>query len=134
MADLAANSQFPLNAIGQSGQNAFVGVQRVFFTGSTGLIGTMYGVPGVTATRVSTGVYRFRHDPTVNIDILAGVEGPTGTFYAVNIPAERKNSNNTGTFDVHMAKIADGIATGLSNPATGTALKLMFFCSPVTKF
>ena len=41
MAGMSENvPQFPLNAMGQSGQQAFLGVEKVFFTGSTGLIGT----------------------------------------------------------------------------------------------
>lgn len=142
MAELAANSQFPIRAVGKSGQSAFVGVQRVFFEGTTGLIGTMYGIPGVTATRVSTGIYRFKHDPCLNIDIIPGVEGPTGTQYHVNIPRASKGDGHSGSFDVHLTLQKNyGFATGipsaaieLQNPSTGTALKLLWFCSPIDKF
>ena len=140
-----AGAQFPANAIGPSGEHAFVGMHRVFFTGSTGLIGTMYGVPGVSATRVSTGLYRFKHDPTVNVDIIPGVEGPTGTQYQVNV--NKRNLSNggagaSGTFEVQINQMANaGFGTGLAsgfvqpqNPATGTALKLLFFCSPITPY
>lgn len=142
MGNLADHAQFPLNAVGPSGQHAFLGVHRVFFTGSTGLIGTMYGVPGITATRVATGVYRFKHDVCRNIDIIPGVEGPTGTAYQINIPVASKGDGSSGAFDVHLMQTKNyGFGTGIAsgalepqNPATGTALKLLMYGSPVTKF
>ena len=137
------HAQFPLNAIGPSGQHAFLGVQRVYFTGATGLIGTMYGVPGVRgATRVATGIYRFSHDPCVNLDIIPAIEAPSGAFYDVNIPVEKKGTGGSGAFDVHMYVhknygFGTGVASGaleLQNPATGTALKLMIYGSPINGF
>lgn len=147
MGNFADHAQFPLNAVGPSAQHAFVGVQRVFFTGSTGLIGTMFGVPGITgATRVSTGLYRFSHDPAYHLDIIPGIESPTGTQYQTNVLLRNRNNQGqqgqSGMFEVQLNQAANaGFGTGLAsgfiqpqNPATGTALKLLVYASRVTAF
>lgn len=141
MPGMGEQAQFPLNAIGRSGQDAFLGVEKVFFTGSTGLIGTMFGVPGLSATRVSTGLYTFVHDKVTHIDVIAGLECPTGTYLDVNIPVATKGSPS-GTFQVQTYnRQAAGFGTGVpsifftpQNPATGTVLKLMIYGSPITPF
>ncbi len=137
----AEESQFPLNSVGQSGQQAFLGVEKVFFSGSTGLISTMYGIPGFSATRVSTGLYTFMHDKIRHLDIIAGLECPTGTYLDVNIPSATKGSI-TGTFQIQTYnRQGAGFGTGVpsiyfqpQNPATGTVLKLMIYGSPITPF
>lgn len=142
MAGMSENvPQFPLNAAGQSGQQAFLGVEKVFFTGSTGLIGTMYGIPGFSATRVSTGLYTFVHDKIKHIDVIAGLECPTGTYLDVMVPSATKGSPS-GTFQIQTyMRQAAGFGTGVpsiylqnQNPATGTVLKLMVYASPITPF
>src|SRR3954470_9995135 len=73
-----AAGQFPLNSIGPKGQHAFVGVERMFFQGATGLVSTLFGIPGLTATRVSTGTYRIQHPPAVSVDVIPGMQSPSG--------------------------------------------------------
>lgn len=139
MPGLGENYQEALNSMGLHGQNAAIGIHKVFFTGTTGLIGTHYGVAGVSATRVSTGLYTFRHPSTVHVDILTQIEAPTGCAYNVNVVRDTKNSQS-GIFQVQIMGNATSIGTGVPSgmipyaPQSGTALKLMFFVSPVTPF
>ena len=131
---------YPLNALGPSGQMAGVGMLKVLFsgTGAAGSIATMYGIPGFKATQIATGSYQFTHPTTTHIDVIPGIECPTGTFYNVNITAGKKGSVS-GTFQMQIISPGTGAGGGsytpqLVNPATGTVVKLMVFNSPVTQF
>lgn len=132
-----AGGQFPLNAIGPKGQHAFVGVERMFFQGQTGLVSTLFGIPGLTATRVSTGTYRIQHPPAVSVDVIPGMQSPSGTQFQANIIGQNPRS---GVVDIHILNDSGnqtGAASGfaqLINPPTGTELKMMFFVAPITPF
>jgi len=67
--------QNPANIVAPNG---FVGTHKFFFVGGTGLIGTGYGTPGFTATRVSTGIYRVKHPPVKELVMMAGIAMPSG--------------------------------------------------------
>lgn len=132
--------QYPLNALGPAGQMASVGVLKVLFsgTGAAGSIATMYGIPGFKATQIATGSYQFTHPTTSHIDVIPGIECPTGTFYNVNVTAGKKGSVS-GSFQVQLLSPGTGAGSAsntpqLVNPATGTVLKLMVFNSPITQF
>ena len=131
--------QYPQNTVHPNG---FVGVHKLFFVGATGLIGSGYGVPGVTATRISTGIYRVQHPPIKGLDILPGVASPSGSpQYRVKQITETTNSLS-GTTEFHIttqngiapsgaaASSSSGLAGVLSNPVSGTIMRLAFFASP----
>ena len=131
---------YPLNALGPPGQMAGLGVVKVLFsgTGAAGSIATMGGIPGFKATQIATGTYQFTHPSTVHIDVIPGIECPTGTFYNVNVTAGKKGSVS-GSFQVQILTAGTGPGgpsntPQLVNPATGTVLKLMVFNSPITQF
>lgn len=117
--------------------NGFIGTHKLFFVGATGNIGSGYGIPGVSATRISTGIYRVQHPPIKGLDIIAGIATPSGTTYHVNQSTEKTNSLS-GTTEFHI--LADkGGASGtfspsgaykLTNPVSGTILRLAFFGAP----
>lgn len=128
--------QFPLNAIGTRGEGAFLGLERMFFQGQTGLVSTMYGIPGVTATRIATGIYNIRHPSIVAADIIPGVEAPSGMYFQANVVNHNAQS---GTADIHFFNEAQPsiLNSGYGqyiNPPTGTQVKLLFFCSPYSRF
>ncbi len=121
------------------GQSAFVGLTKTFFTGVTGLVATTYGAPGVVATRVSTGLYNLVFPPAPSVDIIPGIQGPTGTQYAVNI----QNVNpGSGTAQVAVnwfqpvpsAAGTPSLRIAPYNPASGTVLNLLWFVAPVTPY
>lgn len=135
--------QYPLNVVGPKGQHGFMGTSTSFFEGSTGLIGTTYGIPGVTMTRVSTGAYRvnFPSSPQVSgamgVTILPGLNAPSGNFYNVNVSGV---NSVTGVAHIEITRNEvplSGAPTNLIrpvNPASGTRLHLQFFVSPITPF
>lgn len=127
MPQLTEYMQYPLNAVGPKGQFAFIGVHRMFFTGSTGLVSTNYGVPGVTATRLSTGTYRLRLPNARAVYINPSVAGTSGTYYSANVV-----NNASGISGIADVQISRGGAA--QAPATGTTLDLWFFVSPVSSF
>ena len=132
-----AAGQFPLNSIGPKGQHAFVGVERMFFQGQTGLVSTLFGIPGLSATRVSTGTYRIQHPPAVSVDVIPGMQSPSGTAFQANVINQNVRS---GIVDIAIYNDAAGIVGAFSgmgalyNPPTGTELKMMFFVAPITPF
>ena len=139
--NFASKGQYPLNAVGPKGQNAFVGSAQMFFTGSTGLIATFFGVPGVSATRVRTGIYNLQYPLTKEVSIYPALQGPTGAAYNLNIVNVQPFS---GTAELHVSQvIAPQIASGsnnpsatvqLQNPISGTRANLLFFVSPIAQF
>ncbi len=143
---LPEQAQFPLNAVGPKGQHAFVGVAKMFFNGATGLVsgptsaGTFFGIPGISATRRATGIYPIKFPAVRALDIIPGVQAPTGQPYVVNISSLNPTS---GTAIVEVTRMeARTVTTGSSpsmyaapqNPASGTYVNLFFFASPVAAY
>jgi hypothetical protein len=139
MADF--DTQFPLNAVGPSGQHAFVGVHRVFFTGLTGNVGTAYGVPGLSITRSRTGVYSVTHQKIRDITVIPDIQSPSGTQYNVNFLPE-KTVGLSGTMEFHVSKYEGSIVSGASpslthrphNPVSGVVLSMFVYGKPVTPY
>lgn len=135
------DQQFPLNAVGPSGQHAFVGVHKVFFTGLTGNVGTAYGVPGVSITRSRTGVYALTHQKITDIVVIPQIDSPSGTQYSVNFPPASREGLS-GTMEFHVSKYEGAIVSGASpslttrphNPVSGVVLSMFVYGKPVTKF
>lgn len=129
-------AQFPMNAVGTRGEGAFLGLERMFFSGQTGLVSTMFGIPGVSATRTATGVYTIQHPSIVAADIIPGVQAPSGLYFQANIASHNAQS---GTAVLHFFQeavptLANSGFGQLMNPPTGTQVKLLFFCSPYSQF
>jgi hypothetical protein len=136
MPSFGDNAQFPLNAVGTRGEGAFLGMERMFFQGQTGLISTMYGIVGVSATRLSTGTYQLRHPPCVAADILPTVQAPSGMYFQTNVAQHNANS---GVAILQFFQEANPtiISSGygqLMDAPTGTQVKLLFFVSPYSAF
>jgi len=134
--------QFPLNVAGPKGQNAFVGIQQIHFTGLTGLVGTCFGmIPLITATRTTTGCYDLKFPSAKQISIIANVRGPTGL---ADYSAKVCNINQySGTAKLNITKPHGLIASGHSapsmapmvcNPPSGMIAELMFFVSPTVEY
>ncbi len=136
--------QHPANIVAPNG---FVGTHKLFFTGATGLVGSGYGMGRlVTATRVSTGIYRVQHPPIKGLDIFAGIAMPSGApSYKVDQitdglgPTGGTNSLS-GTTEFHIKQPGGGASGSvapsgagyvLANPVSGTILRLSFFAAPL---
>lgn len=144
-------AQFPLNTAGPKGQNAFVGVHKLFFTGLTGAVATatspgaagigpgQFGIPGISATRVGTGIYDVYHPKAKSVDIIPSLDCPTGTAAQINVM--RPQDGRSGMFRFHITRQpTTGVAIigtnfpVLFNPVSGTVANLLFFVAPVTPF
>lgn len=131
------NGQFPLNMVGPRGEGAFIGLERMFFQGQTGLVSTMYGVPGTTATRTATGVYTIVHPSCVAADIIPSVQAPSGMFFQANISAHNAVSGIAVMQFFQESQGPSMVASGfgqLMNPPTGTQVKLQFYVNPYGNF
>lgn len=136
MPSFAENAQFPLNAVGTRGEGAFLGLERMFFQGQTGLVSTMYGIPGVSATRLSTGTYQIAHPPAIAADIIPSVQAPSGMYFQANITQHNSVSGIAQLQFFQEATptlSASGFGRLLDAP-TGTQVKLLFFVSPYSAF
>lgn len=136
MPSFAESAQFPLNAVGMRGEGAFLGMERMFFQGQTGLVSTMYGIPGVSATRTATGVYQIAHPPCVAADIIPSVQAPSGLFFQCNVESSNSRSG-IATIKFFQEAAATNASSGYGtamNPPTGTQVKLLFFVSPYSEF
>lgn len=134
--------QHPANIVAPNG---FVGTHKFFFVGATGNIGTGYGTPGFSATRVSTGIYRVKHPPIKQLEFFAGVAVPSGAPpYNVKQITEGGSAtggtnSRSGITEFHISQ-PGGAASGgaapsggafvLANPVSGTILRLAFFAAP----
>ena len=118
------------------------------FTGNTGLVGTAFGIPNISATRVGTGHYRVHMPYAPNLSqkfSLSTVSTPTavnGSGIHFGIGAELFNkcpasgtveilfgrSANTGT---GVTQLTDKI---LTNPPTLTEVDLFVFTTPITQY
>lgn len=133
---------WPVRHVGARGQNASIGVEKVYFTGTTGQVGTAYGIPGLTVNRTGTGSYQIWYPPVKDMTIIPGIEAPTGNAYDVTIA---QNNPTTGTAQVNITQfgVVTGTAAGnngvsgttiMTNPASGTVMNLLFISAPITKF
>jgi hypothetical protein len=143
----AVQEQFPLRTAGTAGQNAFVGQHKVFFSGSTGLVATSYGLPGVTVGRLRTGVYGIRFPRWKEVSCDVQLCTPTGVDYISSVGGMSGVGNIVGVsggMELRISSIQNTpIASGgytpsgtrvPTNPATGTVANLMFFVNPVTQY
>lgn len=143
--------QFPLNTVGPKGQQAFVGVHKLFFTGLTGAVATatspgaagigpgQFGIPGILATRVATGVYDVFHPKSKSLDVIPSLDCPTGTQARINIQRPQDGRSGVFRFLVTRDPITGSAVIGTNapvafNPVTGTVANLLFFVAPVTPF
>lgn len=139
MADL--DTQFPLNAVGPSGQHAFVGVHKVFFTGLTGNVGTAYGIPGLSITRSRTGFYNVTHQKIRDLTVIPAINSPSGTQYDINFPPAG-NVGISGTMEFQISKNESIVVSGAvpsnsvrpHNPVSGVVLSMFVFAKPVSAF
>lgn len=126
-----ANTVFP---------NGFIGTHKLFFVGATGLIGSGYGTPGFSATRISTGIYRVQTPPCKELEFIPGIAAPSGApAYQVQQSTERTNSLS-GTCEFHIRQPGGGASGSaapsgagyvLANPVSGTILRLAWFAAPL---
>lgn len=139
MADF--DTQFPLNAVGPSGQHAFVGVHKVFFTGLTGNVGTAYGIPGLSITRSRTGFYSVTHQKIRDLTVIPQLNSPSGTIFDVNFPPAT-NVGISGTMEFAISRSESIVVSGASpsmttrphNPVSGTVLSMFVFAKPVSPY
>lgn len=158
MPTLVESPQGPFNSFFPKGQNAVFGVHNLNVIGSgifgnrtpaamafqsgasTGLVPATGvgsgGVPGVTATYVSTGIYSIRFPPTKSVNIVPVVNSQSG----YNFQAAMNNlSPASGSAQLEITRVGAAGQTGF-NPIqasgfggylpTGTTVALSFYAAP----
>lgn len=154
---LGQKPQGQLNSFLPKGNGAIVGVHNLRAIGSgifgnqtpaiqtaTGLLNPTGvgsgGIPEVSATYVSTGLFALRFPPTKSVDINAAVSSSSGYNFQAQVNSQ---SGPSGSAQLEIVRLgsAGGGASGL-NPIqasgftgflpTGTQVKLTFFAAPVT--
>jgi hypothetical protein len=133
--------QFPLKGIGAKAPNAFFGGHQAFFSGTTGLVSTSYGVPGVTIGRRQTGIYGVKFPPAQHVQIHPHLQVPSGTSYDVavkGISGATQVVGVSGYAEVHITRISNSPVVTTTNPScyvqyhnppTGSVLDLLFYAS-----
>lgn len=141
MADnqMQSNNFSPLRVVGPDRQHAFVGMGHVSFKGSTGLVGTAFGVPGLVCSRVATGSYYLRFDRNLkDVTIIPGIQAPTGSHYNINVSEVNGYSGHANMQITRYVSVPSGMTVATTklqpcNPVSGTMANLLFFMSPVGK-
>lgn len=137
---LSQTDQFPLNVIGPKGPHAFVGSHQAFFSGTTGLVATSYGIPGVTIGRLRTGVYGIVHPPIEHAQIWPDIKVPSGQAYdlAIRGMSGRPYNAKSGYAEIAITRGEQAaVVTGTNpstivahqNPPTGAVLDLFWYAS-----
>lgn len=126
--------QFPLNTVGPKGEHAFLGMHRVTFTGSTGIVATQYGVPGLVCTRVAVGLFRLNHTPAKSVDFQVSYEGQSGTVLQPQVHVQPHPTGASATGAAFFSLWSVGIGGTRTNPATGTSFLITAFVAPVTPY
>lgn len=126
----------PLRAVGPDRQHAFIGMGHVLFKGSTGLVGTAFGVPGLVCSRIATGSYYLQFNKNVkDVTILPGIQAPTGSHYNINVSEVNGYSGQANMQITKHVSVPSGMTVATTklqpcNPVSGTMANLLFFMSP----
>lgn len=131
---LGSLQQYNHRAAGPAGSDAVEGYGKLTFSasGNSGLVATCYGLRGLSAERVSTGIYQLNF-PIANGCILQpSLEAPSGYHYDVAVVAKTSIS---GMAQIHIgqANATTGVFTHLS-PRSGTHVLLRFSFHPRVVF
>lgn len=131
---LSEIEQFPLNVVGPKGPHSFFGSHQGWFSGTTGMVSTSYGIPGVTIGRTRTGVYTVKFPPIQHVSIHPALQVPSGSAYDVHVKGLSgavEVVGKSGYAEVHISRQSpSGIGLNMpQNPPTGTVLDLLFHAS-----
>lgn len=151
------NPKFAPKAIGQAWQQGLIADATIEFV-SSGLVGTAYGFPGVSATLVGTGLYDVRvggdlAERGLRVYPHARPASPSGPVASSTLPQFGVNIAHAGgvsgmfrmqtwtTTPAPSGSIAGaGASTGLgvmqrpAPPPTGAAVDLLILGSPITRY
>ena len=153
---LAETPKFPIRMVGPRGNQTVQGLATLQFAGS-GLVGTMFGIPGMSATRIATGVYDLRFPTVRSAVIMPAIEdqSPSGVNMGNLFDARAGFPNTTasgagpglGGGVSGMARLyttrsfvtpSGGAApTAFSspiNPPTGSVVNMLLIGSPITAY
>lgn len=119
-------SQTPFRVAGPAGSDSVGGFGKLTFSasGNSGLVATCYGLRGLTAERVSTGIYQLNFPRAPGTIVEAHLEAPSGYHYDLAVVSKTSLS---GMAQIHVgqANATTGVLTPLS-PRSGTHVLLKF--------
>ncbi len=151
MPNISGTPKFPIHGLAQASNQGVLGDFTIEFV-SSGLVGTCYGIPGVSATLVGSGLYDIRYPNTA----LRGAR-----FYPHALPASPSGpvaSAAGAEFQVNMAHVggqsgmarlltttpaplpsllSQGIGTLISRPfmpPTGSSINVLVLGSPIARY
>ena len=119
---------WPAKFVGERMGGGFVGMEEIHFYGTTGMIGTNYGIGSIDASRVSTGFYAIKvphGEPYWGI--IPGVECPSGVSYRADVTGKNIGSG-TCFLQISRSPQSTTMATGLfelCNPCSGVTANLL---------
>ncbi|HEX6275788.1 MAG TPA: hypothetical protein VFZ53_22255 [Polyangiaceae bacterium] len=154
---LSAKPKFPIFGLGQSFNGGVLGDATIEIRGS-GLVATCYGLPGLTATLVATGLYDVRYPPArggarfwPQPQAPEG-KGPTGALIG---PQGSGVRGNPPGFEVFMSQVGGPTGSAYLNtvsplvnpsgavgptgaqyvfPPTGSLINLLVTASPIARY
>lgn len=154
---LSAKPKFPIFGLGQTFNGGVLGDATIEIRGS-GLVATCYGLPGLTATLVSTGLYDLRYPAAkggvrMYPQALAPEgKGPTGALIG---PQGSGVQGNPPGFDVFMSQVGGPTGSAYLNtvapvinasgvvgptgprgvfPPTGSIINVLVVGSPIARY
>ena len=154
---LSAKPKFPIFGLGAAYTQGVIGDATIEFRGS-GLVATCYGLPGLTATLIGTGLYDIRfpvarggvrlfpetvaNEPKGPTGALLGPAGSGGLGVLPGFDAKVSHvSGVTGSALLHtlsQTQNPSGAVGGTGAvrmfPPTGTAVNLLLLGSPITRY
>lgn len=149
---LSAKPKFPIFGAGQAFNGGVLGAATIEL-GSSGLVGTAYGMPGFSATRIATGLYDMRFPQTairgavfLTQPRVQTYPGPTGAVVNSGAPVDfaasvskvggesgiaylntyRSNTVQTGASPTYFSSLV--------NPPTGAAVDVFLIGSPIARY
>lgn len=153
---LSAKPKFPIFGLGQAYNGGIIADATIELR-SSGLVGTAYGFPGISATLIGTGLYdvRFAGAAARGIRVFpeAVAPNPSGTAVPPTVP-----TNTLPQFGVSVANLsgpsgsmhvqtwtqspqASGVTgnfgSGMHRPinaGTGASINLQFLISPISRY
>ena len=150
---MSENPKFPVRGVGQGWNDGLIADATIELR-SSGLVGTAYGFPGISATLIGTGLYDIRFPVAAERGVRiypeavpGAVSGtavpptvPTGALpqFGVNMHRVSGQSGSAylSTTTVSPTPSAVGAATGLRhiNAPTNSVINLQFLVSPITRY
>lgn len=120
--------RWPAQFVGERMGGGYVGMEEIRFVGTTGMIGTNFGIGSINVSRVATGLYALKvpaGEPYWGI--IPGLNCPSGVAYNASI-TEKNIGSGTCFLQITRQPQGTGLPTLLNefhNPMSGVVANLL---------